>query len=83
MVVVERERGPTGRRSFGFDALTLVPFDQRLLDLSLLTRTEVRWLNEYHQRVRDALSPLVGDTEKVWLEQATAAIELQAPRLSA
>ena len=54
-----------------FETLTLVPFDTRLLDLSLLEELEVNWLNSYHQRVFDSIAPLLQDLDRDWLLQAT------------
>ncbi|MFT5709869.1 MAG: Xaa-Pro aminopeptidase [Halioglobus sp.] len=55
----------------GFEALTVVPFDNRLLDKNLLTPAELSWINTYHGRVREVLSPLLDGEEKQWMEQAT------------
>lgn len=56
----------------GFETLTLAPFDRRLVDTHLLTREEFDWLNAYHARVREEVSPLLGPAERDWLERATA-----------
>jgi Xaa-Pro aminopeptidase len=56
----------------GFETLTLVPFDKRMLRTSLLTRDELHWLDEYHQRVLREIGPMVGGEVLAWLEQATA-----------
>lgn len=56
----------------GFEALTLVPFDRRVLDLHLLSDAELEWLNRYHSRVQREVGPLVPDEVKDWLDQATA-----------
>jgi Xaa-Pro aminopeptidase len=57
-----------------FEALTLVPFDTRLLDTSLMSAAELDWLNAYHQRVATAIGPLLQGSDKEWLAQATAAV---------
>ncbi len=59
---------------YGFEALTLVPFDRRLLDRELLSEGEVDWLNAYHSRVRETVAPLLEGADRDWLEQATAAL---------
>jgi Xaa-Pro aminopeptidase len=58
----------------GFEALTLVPFDLRLVDSSLLTEDERNWLNDYHARVSQTIAPLLGTEDQHWLEQSTRAI---------
>jgi Xaa-Pro aminopeptidase len=57
--------------SYCFETLTLAPIDLRLVDTSLMTRDELKWLDAYHARVRKALSPLVDAATKKWLAQAT------------
>ena len=52
--------------------LTLCPIDTAPIEWSLLTREEVKWLNDYHKRVREALMPLLTDeADKEWLERKT------------
>jgi len=55
-----------------FRNLTLAPIDRRLIDPHLLTEPERRWLDTYHARVLDELSPLLDAPGKAWLQQATA-----------
>ncbi|OEG72962.1 X-Pro aminopeptidase [Shewanella colwelliana] len=62
------------REIYEFHALTLIPIDSRLIDKSLLTTAEVDWLNAYHQRVQQTLSPLMQGEELAWLNKATLAI---------
>lgn len=55
-----------------FDPLTLCPYDRRLIELDMLTDDEVCWIDEYHQRVRELILPLLNDdTEREWLLWAT------------
>jgi Xaa-Pro aminopeptidase len=56
----------------GFETLTLVPFDKRLLKADLLTREEIHWLDQYHARVLAEIGPMVGGETLAWLEKATA-----------
>ena len=47
-----------------FETITLVPFDNRLLDASLMDAAELRWLNDYHQRVaRCSWSAIAGNSK--------------------
>lgn len=57
-----------------FEDLTLFPIDKQLIDQSLLNEQEVNWLNNYHQKVFDNLSPLLEGEEIEWLEEQCAAI---------
>jgi len=56
---------------YAFETLTLCPIDTRLIDISLLSPEETDWLNAYHQKVYDLLSPLLSVEEKGWLEERT------------
>ncbi|MGL4717249.1 MAG: M24 family metallopeptidase C-terminal domain-containing protein, partial [Aeromonas sp.] len=58
----------------GFERLTQVPFDTRLIDRSLLSQAEFRWINDYHIEVFRRLSPLLEGEDLAWLEQATSLI---------
>jgi Xaa-Pro aminopeptidase len=62
------------RPMLGFETITLVPMDRRLIDVSLLSEADRDWLNRYHKKVREMVGPLVGAKERIWLEQATEAI---------
>jgi len=63
------------RETFEFETLTFAPIDHRLIDISLMTKEELNWVNHYHQQVRDKISPLLSDEVKGWLKQATAHID--------
>lgn len=54
-----------------FHTLTLCPIDQRLMETDLLSPAERGYINDYHAAVRDALSPLLHGTERIWLDRAT------------
>lgn len=57
-----------------FETLTLAPIDLNMVEPELLSAPEKIWLNDYHARVRETLSPLVDSETKSWLATATAAI---------
>jgi Xaa-Pro aminopeptidase len=70
---------PAQETEFGrflkFEPLTLCPYDRKLIVAEMLTCDECRWLNAYHDRVREVLLPLLAtEQEKVWLQDATLAI---------
>jgi Xaa-Pro aminopeptidase len=54
-----------------FETLTLAPIDLALVCEDLLTVEERDWLDAYHRRVRDELSPLLDAATAAWLEAAT------------
>jgi Xaa-Pro aminopeptidase len=70
----ENTRGNGERPLLGFETLTLAPIDTRLVDLEMLTPEERGWLNDYHRRVRETLTPLLDAPAAGWLAQATRPI---------
>ena len=54
----------------GFETLTLAPYDRSLIDADLLDREDIAWINAYHARVLETLSPYLEDTTKEWLQNA-------------
>ena len=63
-----------GPPMMSFEALTLAPFDLRLLEPSLLTPPEAVWIDSYHERVFRELSPRLQEQDAAWLRQATRPI---------
>jgi len=53
-----------------FETLTLAPIDRRLIAREMLTLEETAWLDAYHARVLDALSPLLDDETRGGLAAA-------------
>ncbi|MCG9729872.1 aminopeptidase P family protein [Shewanella sp. Isolate13] len=62
------------REMLEFEALTFIPMDARLIDKKYLTDAEVSWFNQYHQQVREKLSPFMQGDDLDWLNKVTAAI---------
>lgn len=54
-----------------FETLTLCPFDRDLFDLSIMSPAEIDWVNDYHNRVWETLSPYLDSPEKDWLRYST------------
>lgn len=51
-----------------FETLTLVPFEREAILTSMLEQSEIDWINDYHERVYETISPYLEDDEKAWLE---------------
>ncbi|QDG76668.1 aminopeptidase P family protein [Labrenzia sp. PHM005] len=62
------------RPMLGFETITLVPFDRRLILSAMLTADERSWVNRYHLKVRSDIGPLLDAKDRIWLEQATEEI---------
>ncbi len=65
MAVVEKPELPG---FYGFETLTLAPFDVKLINFSLLSEGEKDWITTYHTRIFDTLSPYLETEPKRWLE---------------
>lgn len=50
-----------------FKQLTFIPYDRRLIDVQMLTKDEIEWINSYHQFVYENLENSVKDKE--WLKK--------------
>lgn len=57
-----------------FKSLTLCPIDTAPIVREMMLAEEVAWLNDYHQQVRDTLSPHLDEGEREWLREATEAL---------
>ena len=53
-----------------FESLTLCPIDKTPIIKEMLLQEEIDWLNQYHQRVFDTLSPHLNEEETAWLREA-------------
>ncbi len=73
MVVRKGEKNEYGQFMY-FETITFVPFDLDGLDVSLMTRYDIEWLNAYHAEVFAKVSPYLNEAEKEWLKHATRAI---------
>jgi Xaa-Pro aminopeptidase len=76
LVAVREAAAPDGadRALLEFETLTLAPIDRRLIEHALLNDAERGWLDRYHARVHETITPLVDEATARWLTQATAAI---------
>lgn len=59
---------------YKFETLTLMPYDTRLIDKSMLSTEEVQHINNYHREVRQRLAPYLNEEEQAWLNEKTREI---------
>jgi Xaa-Pro aminopeptidase len=72
VLVVEAAAVPGAEKPLNaFETLTLAPIDRRLIVANMLTPEETEWLDGYHARVAQTLSPLVDAETRAWLAAAT------------
>ncbi|KAF9571074.1 hypothetical protein EC968_001058 [Mortierella alpina] len=48
-----------GRNYYGFEHVTLVPMQLKMIDRSLLTHVEIEWINAYHAECLEKVSPFL------------------------
>ncbi len=73
LLCVEKESNEWGT-FYGFETITYCPIDIDAIKTNLLTKEEKDWLNDYHQKVYDIVSPSLTDEEKEWLLEYTKKI---------
>ncbi len=59
---------------YQFETLTLIPIDKTALNKSRLGLEQIKWLNDYHKRVYDSLSPILNNNQREWLAEKTSVI---------
>ena len=60
--------GDTG--FLAFEVLTMIPIQTKLMDLSIMSDKEIKWVNDYHAKVWKNISPRVSGDVLRWLENA-------------
>ena len=51
------------------DTLTVYPFEHALIDKTLLSDEEIKWINTYHRYSYNEISPLLNNEENIWLQE--------------
>jgi Xaa-Pro aminopeptidase len=76
LIVVEEQPAPPGgdaqRKWLGFETLTHVPFDRRLIVTAMLSDGERAWIDAYHAAVLARIGPRVEGAALDWLRAACA-----------
>lgn len=76
LIVVEEQPAPPGgdaqRKWLGFETLTHVPFDRRLIVTAMLSDGERSWIDAYHAAVLARIGPRVEGAALDWLRAACA-----------
>ncbi|MCA1754914.1 MAG: aminopeptidase P family protein [Spirochaeta sp.] len=74
IVVVQQDTQTEFGEFLSFETLSLCPLDLQLVDTSLLSETEISWIDEYHQHVRESLAPHLSSRENEYLHTKTKAL---------
>ena len=59
---------------YAFETLTLCPICQKGIVEEMLSKSEIEWLNKYHETVFNLLAPGLNEEEVNWLKKATQPI---------
>jgi len=74
-IVAAEPKGPVAplKKFLKFKRLTQIPIQRALIDISLLTPSEVAWIDAYHEEVSGNVAPLLADRPSVlkWLDEWT------------
>lgn len=71
LIVVEERQIPGAERTiYGFETITWCPYERALIEKDMLDAGEIAWIDAYHAKVREKLSPQVEGEAKAWLEAA-------------
>jgi Xaa-Pro aminopeptidase len=70
LLCLEDEETESGK-FLRFETVSLCYIDRSMIDIRLLSRTEIKWLNEYHSLVFEKIAPHLTDEEREWLKEKT------------
>ena len=69
-------RNQFGGKWLGAEHVTIAPVQTKLVDKSLMTARQIKWLNDYNHEAETKLAPLLKDDERAlaWLKKECKAI---------
>lgn len=71
LIVVDKYEKNEFGAFYLFETLTLFPFELELIDKEILNEEELGWLNRYHNKVFETLSPHLSKEDNQWLLKKT------------
>jgi len=74
LVLVQEGKETDFGRFYRLETITLCHLEPALIDVSLLSDEELRWVNDYQSTVRERLTPHLDEPVARWLEVKTAAL---------
>ncbi len=78
LLLTQRAEVASAKPFLRFETLTLAPFDRRLIETGMLDAAERDWVDRYHARVRETLTPRLEPEVAAWLARACAPLEVTA-----
>ncbi|XP_076239217.1 xaa-Pro aminopeptidase 1 isoform X2 [Calliopsis andreniformis] len=81
--IVEAEKSTGAETYLKFRDVTLVPYEPKLIDISMLNPSHIRWLNNYNRRIRNEVGPELKRRLRMnafdWMLKKTASIPELSP----
>lgn len=71
LIVTEPWKETEFGQFYHFEEMTLFPFDLNLFETEIMTDDEIAWVNAYHKKVYERLTPLLNSDEQAWLAEKT------------
>ena len=68
-------KNPKDPNILHFETISWAPIDKSLIKVSMLDNNELKWLNNYHQKVYEKLSFNLNKEERKWLKLATSSLQ--------
>jgi Xaa-Pro aminopeptidase len=74
MILTRKSMETDSGEFYEFETMTLCPIDLKPVDVGMLSEDQRNWLNSYHKKVYEELSPFLGEAEKQWLADKTRSV---------
>ena len=72
LLAVKKDMNTEFGEFYSFEVLTLVPYEKKLIDMSLIKDEERKQIDDYHKRIYEELHELVEPDVLRWLSDATS-----------
>ena len=59
------------RNKLKFETISWAPIDKDLILCDLLSKSEIEWINNYHNKVFKNIKMHLSSKEKIWLKKVT------------
>lgn len=69
-LTVQANKDAAGAEWYGFESLTYIPFDKKLIDWQALSGEQLAWLKAYYQAIQEKIGATLSLEESAWLRQA-------------
>ncbi|MBE9466852.1 MAG: aminopeptidase P family protein [Bacteroidetes bacterium] len=74
LILCEKDKNTEFGQFMKFNTVSLCYIDNSLINVDLLTNDELNWLNDYHKKVFEKISPFLNIEEKDWLKEKTKSL---------